>query len=385
MAARWPAWLPRVLVVGFAVLTSASAAGLVYGPPAGGPVLPIALFQSTVVVAAPFRPVPAWWAAILALILGALTDGASFPWRISAILPVAAVLFLLALRVRPRILLAVLTTGLLAVLAATGFQLDHPPGYGLLGLATSTDPGRAGLLLAAAAGAGMLRRARRDNEARLAEQVALAAEERDRRALLEERGRIARELHDVVAHHLSVISIQAQVAPLLVDDPPAELRENLTGIRQSALDALTELRRVLGVLRSEDVQHAPQPTLAEVDELIGNVRAAGVAVTIETTGTPRPLSPGVELSAYRIVQESLSNAVRHAPGAAVQVLIAYDPAGLGVRVGNAAPTRPARPLPSVGHGLLGMRERVTMLGGDLTAGPTPDGGYEVTAALPAAG
>jgi signal transduction histidine kinase len=221
----------------------------------------------------------------------------------------------------------------------------------------------------------------------LAAQKALAAEERALRAVLEERGRIARELHDVVAHHLSVISIQAQVAPHLVGGPPAELRENLTSIRQSARDALTELRRVLGVLRleggAEETRHAPQPTLERVDELIGNVRAAGVAVTIEITGPPRPLSPGIELSAYRIVQEALSNAMRHAPGAAVRVLIAYHPSGVTVRIGNSAPARPGQPSAGVGHGLLGMRERTAMLDGDLAAGPTPDGGYEVTAMLPA--
>ncbi|MGW1373268.1 sensor histidine kinase, partial [Streptomyces sp. NPDC002446] len=222
---------------------------------------------------------------------------------------------------------------------------------------------------------------------RLVEQKVLTAEERARRTLLEERGRIARELHDVVAHHMSVISIQAQVAPHLVENPSDALKENLAGIRENAVEALTELRRVLGVLRSEDApaqgaQHAPQPTLDRLDELLGKVRTAGVAVAAETTGEPRPLAPGVELSAFRIVQEALSNAMRHAPGAAVRVTVGYHAGGLALRIANSAPDGPAPPSPGSGHGLLGMRERAAMLGGELATGRTPDGGYEVTALLP---
>lgn len=114
------------------------------------------------------------------------------------------------------------------------------------------------------------------------------------------------------------------------------------------------------------------------------MRGAGVTVTVDTTGTPRPLSPGTELSAFRIVQEALSNAMRHAPGAAVHVALGYHPDRVALRVTNTAPARPAPPSPGAGHGLLGMHERTTMLGGELATGPTPDGGYEVTAILPAA-
>ncbi|KUL31717.1 sensor histidine kinase [Actinoplanes awajinensis] len=382
-ATRWRAWLPHVLVAGFAVLTAAVTTGLAFSQPVSGAELTVSLLACAAVVLAVFRPVPAWWSAILILIAGALTTGPPYPWGYLAILPAAAVLFLLALRVRARVLFASLAAGLLALLAATGFALGEHSGYGVLGLLTGTEPGRVALLLGGVAGVGTLRRARRVSGARLAAQVTLNADERARRMLLEERGRIARELHDVVAHHLSVISIQAQVAPHLVTDPPAELRENLTGIRQNALDALTELRRVLGVLRAGTAPHAPQPALADLGELVANVRAAGPAVAVEVTGTPRPLSPGVELSAYRIVQEALSNAIRHAPGAPVRVRIAYRPASLGVRIGNAAPARPGQPSPGAGHGLPGMRERAAMLDGDLAAGPTPDGGYEVSVTLPA--
>ncbi|MEH1130415.1 sensor histidine kinase [Micromonospora sp. CPCC 206061] len=235
---------------------------------------------------------------------------------------------------------------------------------------------------------GAVRRARRVARTQLAAQQQISAEERARRTLLEERTRIARELHDVVAHHLSVISIQAQVAPHLVAEPPEELKQNLAGIRGNALEALAELRRVLGVLRVEnappsDADHAPQPSLDRLDELVGNVRDAGLAVAARTIGQPRPLPPGVELSAYRIVQEALSNAIRHAPGAAVRVELTYQSADLVIQVRDTAPTRPASPSAGAGHGLLGMRERVAMLGGKLTTGVTADGGYEVTATLPA--
>lgn len=170
--------------------------------------------------------------------------------------------------------------------------------------------------------------------------------------------------------------------------PASELKENLAGIRNNALDALTELRRVLGVLRSEEAPdphtaHTPQPTLADLGTLVDNVRGAGLSVATETTGRPpRPLAPGAELSVYRIVQEVLSNGLRHAPGSQVRLQLHHTPLGLEIDVTNTAPAHPAALSPDAGHGLLGMRERVTMLGGDLTTRPTPDGGYRVTARLP---
>lgn len=231
---------------------------------------------------------------------------------------------------------------------------------------------------------GAVRRTRRVSGDRLLAQQQISAEERARRTLLEERTRIARELHDVVAHHLSVISIQAQVAPHLVADPPQELIQNLAGIRGNALEALAELRRVLGVLRvnTDGAERLPQPALAQLDDLIANVRGAGLTVTKRVIGVPRPLPPGIELSGYRIVQEALSNAMRHAPGAAVDVVVSYQPDRLTVRVANTASTALPTPLSDAGHGLLGMRERAAMFGGTLTSGPTGDGGYVVAASLP---
>jgi signal transduction histidine kinase len=207
---------------------------------------------------------------------------------------------------------------------------------------------------------------------------------------------------------MSVISIQAQVAPHLVENPSEELKENLAGIRQNALEALTELRRVLGVLRSEHpddppggdggdgddgtggpgdgmARHAPQPTLDRLDALVENTRAAGLVVAVETSGEHRAYPPGVELSAYRIVQEALSNALRHAPGSTVRVELDHYPRGLQLRIINSRPDRPVPPSPGAGHGLLGMRERAAMLGGTLMATQTSHGGFVVAAFLPRSG
>jgi signal transduction histidine kinase len=200
----------------------------------------------------------------------------------------------------------------------------------------------------------------------------------------------SRELHDVVAHHMSVIAIQAEAAPYRVADPPPELTESFAGIRASALDGLTELRRILGVLRAEDTERdtAPQPGLERLDELVTTARAAGHAVETETTGRPRALPPAMELSAYRILQEAVSNVLRHAPGAPIRVRIDYgeaDESGLRISVVNGPAATPA---PSArqgsGHGLAGMRERTALLGGELTAAATAEGGYAVEVDLPAA-
>jgi signal transduction histidine kinase len=233
---------------------------------------------------------------------------------------------------------------------------------------------------------GVIVRSRRSN----LEQLTVAVRRHEgERALLEERQRIARELHDVVAHHMSVIAIQAEAAPYKAADPPAELVESFADIRASALSGLAELRRVLGVLRSESPGTDPQPGLADLTTLVESARAGGVTVTSAVTGTPRPLPAGVDLSAYRIVQEALSNAMRHAPGSRADVRLYYGEAALVIEVRNTATPGPAARWAQPdglgrggGHGIIGMRERAAMLGGHLSAGPVGDGGFLVTAALP---
>jgi signal transduction histidine kinase len=237
---------------------------------------------------------------------------------------------------------------------------------------------------------GVVVRVRRSGARQLEEQERRHSGER---ALLEERQRIARELHDVVAHHMSVIAIQAEAAPYKAVDPPPELVESFGDIRASALAGLTELRRVLGVLRTGGQDTAPQPGLADLDALLDSARGGGVSATVTSDGDPAPLPDGVDLSAYRIVQEALSNAMRHAPGSHVQVHLAYRPDALALEVRNdAVPARSAGSGPVLiasgvraaggGHGIIGMRERATMLGGSLDAGPTAEGGFRVTAVLP---
>ncbi|MFE7169001.1 sensor histidine kinase [Streptomyces sp. NPDC057616] len=355
----------------------------------------LALAKSGAVVLALWRPLPAWWLSTGASLVCALVvhgrlgevPGTEFtwPWTAAGLIAQLLVLTLLALRVRTRVAVEALAVTVLVTWALEGaWGAAHYQSTGVLAIALSTFVVMLGSLV----------HSRREARAELSRQTTLTAEERARRTLLEERNRIARELHDVVAHHMSVISIQAQVAPHLVQDPPAELRENLDGIRNNALEALTELRRVLGVLRSEDPEtdalddagpgpHSPQPTLERLDALVENTRAAGLTVTVTTTGRRRPMPSGVELSAYRIVQEALSNVLRHAPGARAGVTVEYVPFGLRVEVVNSRPDRPAPASPGAGHGLLGMRERAAMLGGDLSAHPLPDGGYKISAFLPA--
>ena len=193
---------------------------------------------------------------------------------------------------------------------------------------------------------------------------------------------------------MSVIAIQAEAAPYKTENPPPELVESFSEIRASALSGLSELRRVLGVLRSEVPQTAPQPRLDDLAGLLESAHSGGVTVSSSVTGAPRPIPEGVDLSAYRIVQEALSNAMRHAPGSAVQVKLFYGEAALvleirndGVNGAQADPAAPGQgPWAGLegggGHGIIGMRERATMLGGHLQAGPTEKGEFLVTAALP---
>ncbi len=385
----WRDWQPAfaMLLVLFAVLlgvTNINQNIWQYGLGHGAGLV-LGAIPSVAVVAAMFRPLPAWWAATLAMVVVALVANPHspqlYPWTGAGIALHAAALFLLALRVRPRIAAEALAISVLAGLICIALRSPvHNP-----------DLYQAVVALTIAAVVGASLRGRREARTELVVQAELTAEERARRTLLEERTRIARELHDVVAHHMSVISIQAQVAPHLVDNPSEALQENLIGIRANAVDALAELRRVLGVLRSEDdlseaMRHAPQPTLDRLDELVDNVRGAGLEVDTRITGERRALPPGVELSAFRIVQEALSNVLRHAPGAAIRVELGYQATGLAIRIANTAaetadaPTRPTPP--GGGHGVLGMRERVAMLGGEFAGGPIPGGGYEVVARLP---
>jgi signal transduction histidine kinase len=241
----------------------------------------------------------------------------------------------------------------------------------------------------AADGTGSARRAR----LALAGQAEATEQERARRALLEERARIARELHDVVAHHMSLLAVRAESAPsrlgTRLGDLPDPVRAEFGSLSGSAREALADMRRLLGVLRHDQpAPRAPQPQLADLPTLVDAARRAGLPVELSVAPAVGQVPSGVAVCAYRIVQESLSNASQHAPGAAVTVSVGQDASAVLLQVANgpaAAGNGPAGPAGNglrAGHGLTGMRERVALLGGSLTAGPAPDGGFVVSAVLP---
>jgi signal transduction histidine kinase len=207
--------------------------------------------------------------------------------------------------------------------------------------------------------------------------------EEDRRRAGEERMRIARELHDVLAHNISLINVQAGVALHLMDEQPGQSRSALVAIKQASNDALGELRSVLDVLRQGDEAppRSPASGLAHLDSLVSGAGATGLEVRTRVEGTPRPLSAGTDLAAYRIIQEALTNVTRHAGPATASVLVRYTQDGLTVQVDDDG-RGPSSPNGSGGNGIRGMRERVAALGGDLEAGARPGGGFRVLAHLP---
>jgi len=214
--------------------------------------------------------------------------------------------------------------------------------------------------------------------------------ERERDALAQvaaaaERARIAREMHDVVAHHVSVMVVQADGAAFALDGAPDRAREALGAISRTGRQALTEMRRLLGVLRTADAAPAelePMPGVGELNELVEQARSGGIWVELSIEGEPRPLAGGADLAAYRVVQEALTNARKHGgPGVQARVTLRYEPGALRIRVtddGRGA----AAVCDGAGHGLAGMRERVELYGGTVTAGPRLGGGFQVIADLP---
>ncbi|MFI6363975.1 sensor histidine kinase [Nocardia sp. NPDC050630] len=210
--------------------------------------------------------------------------------------------------------------------------------------------------------------------------------ERARRAILEEKARIARDLHDVVAHHMSLVVVQAQTAPYRVEGVSPAARAEFESIGSTAREALNEIRGMLGVLRSDGQlpEHAPQPKAADVLGLFEGARRAGVRIDWTVDGLLDLVPDSVGLALYRIVQESLSNASRHAPGAPVRVSIVIGGDALRLSVGNALSATVARPVGNGGHGIAGMQARALAVGGEVSAGPRADGGFEVVARLPIA-
>ncbi|MEU7211284.1 histidine kinase [Streptomyces sp. NPDC044989] len=372
-------YLPHAAVGVIAFI--AFVVGSVSGDLPGGdvPALLSGILCALPVLATLLRPIGAFWMSLAVTPLVALINGAGWdwPWMPGAFICHLAVLIIVALRTRPR---TAVWVWVLTCVYAFFADVFFGGAYYYTNSAPMMVTSAFALLLVC------LWHIRQTARKEVTAQQTVTAHERSRRTLLEERTTIARELHDVVAHHMSVVAIQAEAAPYRVENPPEELERAFATIRENAVAALTELRRVLGVVRAEDYEapDAPQPTLADLDALLANVREAGLTVDKAVTGAVRELPPGVELSAYRIVQEALSNTLRHAPGATARVEVSYVLGGLGLRVVNTAipPNTLVKPSPGAGHGITGMRERVSMLNGGMTAGPTDDGGYEVTVFLP---
>lgn len=240
------------------------------------------------------------------------------------------------------------------------------------------------LVVVTAVGRGLRRRDR--SHAALSERAERLADEQAvwvRDAVAAERARIARELHDVVAHCVSVMVIQAGAAEDLLDRDPDGAREPLRAVQQTGQQAVAELGHMLGLLRGTAPADTllPQPRVDQLPELVGQVRGAGVPVTYDVEGTRRDLPPGVDVALYRLVQEALTNVLKHARGATATVVLRYTDGGVELTVRDDG--RATAAVPGLGHGLIGMRERVTLYGGTFEAGPRPEGGFAVEAAIPA--
>jgi signal transduction histidine kinase len=238
----------------------------------------------------------------------------------------------------------------------------------------------------------LVRRLVRDRQLR-AEALAAQAEllERQREllaheAVTEERARIARELHDLVAHNVSVMVVQAGAERHALAEDQESTREALTSIEQSGRQALAEARRLLGMLRTggDHDELAPQPSIDQIDFLVEQIERAGLPVKLEIEGEAVPLPAGVDLCAYRVVQEGLTNALKHAGPAQAEVLLRYTPLRLDVQVRDDGRGAPAPNGDGAGHGLIGMRERVALYGGELRTGPRDGGGFEISAQIPLA-
>lgn len=242
------------------------------------------------------------------------------------------------------------------------------------------------LAVVAPAGVGVLVRRQREHNRRLEELALYLEQERDRReraAIADERTRIARELHDIVSHALSIIAVQADAAEAAVARRPQLAQEPLAAIRSSAHQALAEMRRLLGVLRNEtdDADREPLPGMAQLPALKERAAAAGIVAEVRVEGTPVPLPPSLDLTAYRILQEALTNTAKHAAGSDVCVTLHWQDDALDIRVRDFGPGPIGVSSPDA-HGIVGMRERIRIHGGHFESGAAPGGGFEVHASLP---
>ncbi|MEU8886345.1 histidine kinase [Streptomyces sp. NPDC048442] len=390
---RWQRLLPYAVVLAVVsvllpvTITVLADDYLVIPPTAGA----LASLQVLPLLMMGHRPLQACWivlpsGALSSLFLFVEPDNmvrSIWPWPAPTIVGTLFLLFALALRERRQTLLGV---WLFVALTGIGLGQLHPEASDGTNLLTI-------VLSAIVLVIGRVLQERGEVQRKLVEQETISEAERAHRTLLEERTRIARELHDVVAHHMSMITVQADSAPYRIGGLPAEAQEEFASIAASARESLTEMRRLLVVLRSEGTEgeRAPQPGLDKVQQLVEATVRAGVPAELSMArelGTgPGALAvaQAVDLSAYRIVQEALANVVRHAPGAVTRVSVRAEDLDLLVLIVNGPapePTSRVEAKGAGGHGLVGMRERVRLTGGTLDTGPLPDGGFRVAARLP---
>jgi signal transduction histidine kinase len=367
--ARRAALLPRrddVLLAG-ALLGISQVEVWVYG--AAGGSLAAALTLGLTAVAMLLRSrLPVVAAVLVALGLTLCARYAGEPFSATSVLTFTIAFFSVGAMSGRRLSAATLVGAL--VLAPFAVQPLTLNDYLAVSLSSIVTPWLLGLLW-------LRRRIARDHERRRQE----AAEQ----AVAAERLRLAQELHDTVSHNVGMIAVQAGAADVLLDKDPAASRTSLHAIEEGARATLLELRRLLGLLRTDDAASRPvRTTLAQLPALVEPLSLAGVLVDVRAVGAPVALPPEVEATAYRVVQESLTNVVAHAGPCQVHVTLHYEEAGLGVDVSDdGTATTGSEPQPgSSGYGLTGIRERVTALGGSVTAGPRAEGGFQVHALLP---
>lgn len=324
------------------------------------------------------------WAGLGASVVGALglmviTAEAAhlwpWPWPVTVMLAHCLTVLVLALRHSWYWAASLWSAGaLLTVIAPAVITHDAGEGAFANGVVLVSVSGALALI-------GVLARLWILSVVRMEQAERLSAAEQSRRRELEERNRIARELHDVIAHSMSVITVQASTARYRQPGLDEAIQQELEEIATSSRRALEEMRGLLNILRGHDTAPtAPQPGLSDITELIDSTRATGVTITY--AGTDATVPDAVGLTAYRAVQEALSNALRHAPGSTIAVTVTADDHHLEVRATNTAPARADEPAPGARLGLAGIRERALALGGDVTAGPTPSGGFELTVTIP---
>ncbi len=343
--------------------------------PVAAPVVAAAMFLP--VALARFNPLLGWVIVIVTAIAVPLlwdnTETYTYPWHPGQLIALLVLLFAVAVRMSPAVTLIV-------VGVTSGAALVFMPGMDGRGWMT-------GFFFLGFAGYLVQRLV--SSRRQLADQTARTRVERELRAGLEEKARIARDLHDVVAHHMSLVVVAAQTAPYRHAEISDPVRAEFDTIAETARTALDEVRGILGVLRTDEVAAplAPQPGLAELDDLVEAARRAGVEVSVAVEGIVRPVDASTGLAAYRCVQEALANAGRHAPGQPVAVSIGYGLTELTIRVTNPMATSPVDTGTTGGHGVRGMSDRIGALGGVVSAGPVERDGrwvFGVLAHLPIA-